>query len=455
MEEIEMSQNLISRRDWVKLTGAAPVVAASLTTACSHEHAAAKTVQEDPRVTADRVRRMQWWHDAKFGMFIHFGLFSVLGKDVWNYESEGWTMSDYEPLVKQFNPKPGSPLEWAKLARRAGQKYMVLTTKNHDGFCLWDTKTTKYSAAHAACGRDIISEYVEAARSQGLRVGYYFSLFDWHHPDGERCLTDPAARERFVSYTHEQIRELLSNYGKIDILWYDGARPSLGPDGWQSVKMNEMVFRLQPDIIVNDRNGLKGDFSTPEQRISAEEGERAWESCMTLNQSWGYHAADDEWKPPKTILRNLVTCARDNGNYLVSIGPRADGSVQKEAIDLLSKVGEWMDRNCESIYGTRTSKVNRFEYAGITRKGNTLFLHVHAWPGKEIQIGAIVTKARSARFLATGKPIQFDQNSNRLRFHDIPATAPDHPTTVIAVEFDSEPVQDMLAHRRTIPRTAV
>lgn len=402
---------------------------------------------------ASRSNRMEWWHEAKFGMFIHFGLFSVLGKDVWNFESEGWTMAEYERFMKEFNPHPGAPREWAKIARRAGQKYMVLTAKNHDGFCIWNTETTHFNSMHAPCKRDIVQEYVEAARAEGIKVGLYYSIFDWHHPDGERCMDDEAARVRMVSFAHEQIRELMTNYGKIDVLWYDGARPNLGAKGWESERMNKLVFRLQPEIIVNNRNALPGDFGTPEQKIVAED--RAWESCMTLNESWGYHAADDEWKTPKQILRNLSLCVRDNGNYLVSIGPRADGSVQKEATDLLGKVGEWMSRNGTAIYGCQRSKVTRFQYAGLTRKGDTLFLHVHAWPGSEIRIGAITTKARSARFLVSGKPIQFDQDANRIRFRGLPATAPDTPITVIAIEFEGEPVQDMVTHRRTLKRTGV
>jgi alpha-L-fucosidase len=328
---------------------------------------------------------------------------------------------------------------------------MVLTTKNHDGFCLWDTKTTKFNSLNAPCKRDIIAEYVESARAEGMKVGFYFSIFDWHHPDGERCMDDEAARRRMVDFTHEQIRELLTQYGKIDLLWYDGSRPNLGAKGWESERMNKMVFELQPDIIVNNRNALQGDFGTPEQKIVAEE--RAWESCMTLNQSWGYHAGDDEWKTPKEILGNLALCVRDNGNYLVSIGPRTDGSVQTEAIESLSRIGEWMSRNGACVWGCERSKVTRHQYAGITRKGNTLYLHVHAWPGSEVRIGAMVTKARSASFLATGKEIKFDQNADRIRFYHLPKKAPDSPVTVIAVEFDSEPVQDMVTHRRTKKRT--
>jgi len=217
--------------------------------------------------------------------------------------------------------------------------------------------------------------------------------------------------------------------------------------------MNKMVFDLQPDIIVNNRNALEGDFGTPEQKIVAED--RAWESCMTLNESWGYHATDDEWKTPKHLLRNLALCVRDNGNYLVSIGPRPDGSVQPEAIALLSKVGEWMSRNGSAIYGCQRCKVTHYEYAGLTRKDNTLYLHVHAWPGSEVRIGAMVTKARSARFLESGKAIRFDQTAERIRLYDLPKAAPDNPATVIAIEFDSEPVQDLAGCRRMKKRTQV
>lgn len=219
--------------------------------------------------------------------------------------------------------------------------------------------------------------------------------------------------------------------------------------------MNQMVFDLQPDIIVNNRNALDGDFSTPEQKVVPEKEGRAWESCMTLNESWGYQAADDEWKPPKTLLRNLALCVRDNGNYLVSIGPRPDGSLQQEAVNLLTNIGRWMDRNGEAIYGCQRSKVTRFQYAGLTRKGNTLFVHVHAWPGSEIRIGAIMTKAVSAHFVASRKKILMEQDSERIRLYSLPKKPPDHPITVIAIEFESEPVQDMVLNRHNKKRPAV
>jgi alpha-L-fucosidase len=269
------------------------------------------TPQNQPQASsdpgeADRIRRMKWWHEARFGMFIHWGLYSVLGRHEWAMEEEGIPVAEYEQLAKRFQPAPNAARAWAKLAKAAGQKYMVMTSKHHEGFCNFDTKFTNYCAPKQGPGRDLVHEYIEAARAEGLRFGFYYSLMDWHHPDGARCATDPEARKRFVEYTHGLVRELMTNYGKVDVLWYDVDWP-LNADQWESERMNKMVFGLQPDIIVNNRNGLPGDFSTPEQEIVAEKGTRAWESCMTLNDSWGYQRADDNWKNPKTVIRNLVS----------------------------------------------------------------------------------------------------------------------------------------------------
>ncbi len=198
---------------------------------------------------------MQWWHEARFGMFIHWGLYSVLGRHEWVMENEAIPVADYEQLAKRFQPKPNAARAWAKLAKQAGQKYMVLTSKHHEGFCNFDTKLTNYCATKQGPGRDLVHEYVEAARAEGLRFGFYYSLMDWHHPDGARCATNEDARKRFVEYTHGLIRELLTNYGKIDVLWYDVSWP-LDAQAWESERMNKMVFELQPDIIVNNRNAL-------------------------------------------------------------------------------------------------------------------------------------------------------------------------------------------------------
>jgi alpha-L-fucosidase len=318
---------------------------------------------------------------------------------------------------------------------------MVMTTKHHEGFCLFNTQYTDYCAPKQACGRDLVQEFVDAARGEGLRVGFYHSLMDWHHPDGARCATDEAARRRFVDYVHGQIRELLTNYGKIDILWYDVAWP-LDAKGWESEKMNRMVFELQPDIIVNNRNKLEGDFSTPEQKIEAATGGRAWESCMTMNDSWGYQRADDNWKTPKTVVRNLITCARDGGNYLLNIGPKGDGSIPEESVRIMTTVGKWMDRNGHTIYESEHCQPRRSNYASFTHKGNTLYMHVHYWPGGDVSISGLRTKVKSAKLAVTGKAVEVAQDDFRTHLTGLPMKAPDEPVTVIELECESEPTQD-------------
>jgi alpha-L-fucosidase len=417
----------MTRRDYFQLLGAGAAMAAASSTS-------AATAGD-----ADRDRRMQWWHEARFGMFIHFGLYSLLGRHEWAMEMEGIPVAEYEQLAKRFNPKPNAARAWARLAKQAGQKYMVMTTKHHEGFCHFNSKLTDYCAPKQAAGRDLVKEYVDAARAEGLRVGFYYSLMDWHHPDGAICATDEQARRRFVDYIHGQIRELLTNYGKIDILWYDVASP-LDAKGWESEKMNAMVFQLQPGIIVNNRNKLPGDFATPEQKIQADE--RAWESCMTMNGSWGYQKADDDWKTPKTIVRNLVTCAHDTGNYLLNIGPKADGSIPEESVKILTTVGKWMDHNGPAIYQSEKCQPRRSALAGFTRKGNTLYMHVHFWPGETASLGGLMNQVKSARLLGTGREVKFEQDKFRVRFLNLPAKAPDEPVTTIAVECDGVPKQD-------------
>jgi alpha-L-fucosidase len=456
-----------SRRDYLKLLAATTGFAATAPLAMAQEANASKPATQ-PVPPPEHERRMKWWHEAKFGMFIPWGLYSVIGRHEWAMESEGIPIPQYEILAKHFNPKPNAARDWARLAKQAGQKYMVMTTKHHEGFCNFDTKLTDYCAPKQANGRDLVGEFVDAARAEGLRVGFYYSLMDWHHPDGARCATDEAARQRFVAYTHGLIRELMTNYGKIDILWYDVDWP-LSPDQWESQKMNDMVFQLQPDIIVNNRNGLPGDFSTPEQEIRAADKGRAWETCMTLNDSWGYHKADDSWKTPKTIVNNLITCARGGGNYLLNIGPKPDGSIPQESVEILQAVGKWTSQNGASIYGTERNDFEGHVYANFTQRGNTAYAHVTYWPGNTsaeqwlsfyqppsvISFGGWRTKVKSARLLVGDKPLAFTQDDLSLRITGLPATAPDQPATVIAIECDGKPEMSHEYVRRTRTRFKV
>src|SRR4051794_8531716 len=404
-----MDDNRISRRGWLKGAGASvAAVAASRASLATPQQVTVAQQQpaESPAINADRDRRMQWWHAAKFGMFIHWGLYSVRGRHEWAMEDEAIPIKDYEQLAAQFKPKLNAPRDFARLARAAGQKYMVMTTKHHEGFCLFDTKLTNYCAPKQGPGRDLVKEYVQAARAEGMRVGFYYSLMDWHHPDGARCATDEAARRRFIDYIHTHIRELLTNYGKVDVLWYDVSWP-LDAQGWESEKMNKMVFELQPDIIVNNRNKLPGDFQTPEQRIEA--SDKPWEACMTMNDSWGYQRTDDDWKSPKTIVRNLLTCTRDSGKYLLNIGPKGDGSIPQPSIEILSSVGKWMDKHGDLIHKADRCQVKRSEFALFTRQGNTLYIHAYFWPGETLALGGLQQQVLSAKMYATGQPVKFEQ----------------------------------------------
>ncbi len=425
----------MTRRDYLQMMSAAAAAAQSGRAAAGD---------------ATRAERMKWWHEARFGMFIHWGLYSVIGRHEWVMENEGIPVKEYEQYARQFKPKPNAARDWARLAKQTGQKYMVMTTKHHEGFCHFDTRLTDYCAPKQGPGRDLVREFVDAARAEGLRVGFYYSLMDWHHPDGARCATDEEARRRFVDYIHGQIRELLTNYGKIDILWYDVAWP-LDAKGWESEKMNDMVFQLQPQIIVNNRNKLDGDFSTPEQQITAD-SKHAWESCMTLNDSWGYNRGDDNWKPPKTVVRNLITCARDTGNYLLNIGPRGDGSIPEESARIFTAAGKWLDRNGAAIYQSEPCQPRRSNYASFTRKGNTLFMHVYFWPGSTVSMGGLRNKVKSVRLVAGGRYVAFDQDDFRLRMTGLPEQAPDDPVTTLAIECDGEPRQDTDYVRKERPR---
>jgi alpha-L-fucosidase len=219
--------------------------------------------------------------------------------------------------------------------------------------------------------------------------------------------------------------------------------------------MNDMVFQLQPEIIVNNRNKLPGDFSTPEQHITPEKGGRAWESCMTLNDSWGYQRADNDWKSATTIIRNLISCVRDGGNYLLNIGPRGDGSIPEDSVRVLQEVGDWMSKNGDTIYKSDLCQPRRSNYASFTRTGNTLFMHVHFWPGADVDMCGLMTKAKSARLYATNQRLDFKQDPYQLKLYNLPRQPPDHLVTTIAIECESEPTQDNIFVRKEKPRDSV
>jgi alpha-L-fucosidase len=407
----------------------------------------------EEQTAATRDSRMAWWREARFGMFVHFGLYTVLGRHEWAMAIEDWPVEEYEKLADKFHPKPGAPREWAKLAKDAGMKYMVMTTRHHEGFSLWDSKVNPYNSVNYGPHRDIVREFVDACREYDLKIGFYSSCMDWHHPDGGAAAYDSAARKRFNDYIYGLNEELLTNYGKIDILWFDVPEPMQNWEGWNSLEMNQKLRAIQPGIIINNRSRLDEDFGTPEEHVTPEKG-RDWEACMTFNGlSWGY--VDKEQVGPysynaQRILRMLSTCAGGGGNLILNIGPQPDGSVPPEAVEPLTTVGKWLAAYGECAYG----KVSVSDAAwghqcsgicGTSSKGNIVYLWNWIWPKDgELIAGGYTTPLKSAVVLgADGKntPLKFTQEKYRILFYDMPKEPQDKiaGVAIIKLEFNGEP----------------
>ncbi len=399
----------------------------------------------EQQTAASRDERMAWWRDARFGMFVHFGLYTQLGQHEWAMSVTDFPISEYEKLAGQFCPKPGAPREWAALAKKAGMKYMVMTTRHHEGFSLWDSKANPYNSVNYGPKRDIVREFVDACREYDLKIGFYSSLMDWHHPDAWRCAFDTDARRRFTDYIEALNTELLTQYGKIDILWYDVSEPMNSWEGWDSLARNQRLRRLQPDLIINDRSKLDEDFGTPEEHVTP--SERDWEACMTFNGiSWGYvdsaQAAPYSYNAQR-IVRMLHTCAAGRGNLLLNIGPMPDGSVPPETVAPLEEVGRWLAVNGEAVYGRKDrNDGNSFSWiCGTSRSGSTVYVWNWIWPKQgTLYLGGIRTPVRSVRVLGGGE-LPFVQDGHRLILNNLPDSSPDKilGIAVLAVEFAGEP----------------
>lgn len=352
----------------------------------------------------------EWFVKARFGLFIHWGLYSMPARHEWvrNYEEIPNEIYD-EKYFKRFNPDLYNPEEWAKMAKKAGMKYAVITTKHHEGFCLWDTKLTDYKATNTPAKRDLIREFVDAFRKEGLRIGFYYSLIDWHHPhftiDMHHPLRNHPEKEKlnkerdmskYREYLHGQIRELLTEYGKIDLLFTDFSYP--GPDGkgkddWDSENLVKMIRKLQPHILINDRLDLEDewDFKTPEQFVPFKwpevNGKKViWESCQTFSGSWGYHRDEATWREPDELIKTLIDCVSKGGNLLLNVGPTSRGEFDYRVKERLEKIGEWMYYHSDSIYGCteapeefKTPKDCRLTY---NSEKNRLYVHIFSWPYK-------------------------------------------------------------------------
>jgi alpha-L-fucosidase len=430
---------------------------------------------ENPLITARRDRT-RWFLSDRFGMFIHWGLYAIPARGEWVRSVERISNEAYQPFFDQFNPDSYDPKAWARLARQAGMKYAVLTAKHHDGFCLFDSRLTDYKSTNTPSGRDLVREYVEAFRAEGLKVGLYYSLLDWHHPDypafGDRHhpMRDnadyqdrPRDFSRYLEYLHGQVRELLSNYGRIDIIWFDFSYDDMNGETWKAADLVGMARSLQPHILIDNRLGgsgesnrnfgtknppvYAGDFACPEQIIPPEgfvdEDGRSvpWEACMTLNKNWGYAAADQDFKSAQQVIRALVECVSKNGNMLLNVGPDARGVIPAPCVETLSQVGQWMQKNSLSIRDCDRSEFPKPDWGRYTQNGKWLYAHIYERGIGPLNLRGLAGKIKHARLLADGSEIKLERPWMTTEypadaFIDFPSAAlPDGLDTVVALEL--------------------
>ncbi len=394
-----------------------------------------------------KSKRMAWWTDARFGMFIHWGLYALPARHEWVKNSERMTNEQYQKYFEEFNPDMYNPKEWARMAKEAGMKYVVLTAKHHEGFCLFDSKYTDYKATNTPFGRDIIREYVDALRAEGLKVGFYYSLIDWHHPDytidrvhPQRQETDSAYvrlnkhrdMSKYREYLKNQVRELLTNYGEISVIWFDFSFP--GKNGkdhndWGSVDLLKMVRSLQPGIIIDDRLDLKDmdggwDFESPEQYKVEKWPERNgkkvfWETCQTFSGSWGYYRDENTWKSTPQLLELLIESVSKGGNLLLNVGPTARGVFDFRAQDRLKAMGEWMKYNNRSIYNC-TEAPAEFVAPPNTLltynpKTNRLYVHLLSYPMGNLTLKNMGDKVKYIQFLHDASEIKFHSGNGEAK----------------------------------------
>lgn len=372
-----------------------------------------------------------WFVHDRFGLFIHWGIYALPARHEWVKHRERIRDEDYQVYFDHFSPDLYDPRVWAREARNAGMKYVVVTTKHHDGFCLWDSALTDYKATRTPWGQDLLTPLVEAVRAEGLKAGFYHSLIDWHHPefpiDGTHPLRDDVAFKatqahrdirQYAEYLHGQTRELLTQFGPIDLMWFDfsySQSPRFwsgkGKDDWQSERLLAMVRELQPGIIVNDRLEIGGDLKTPEQYqpqgwLRQDGKPVVWEACQTLNGSWGYDRDNLDWKPVDLLVRMLVDAVSKGGNMLLNVGPNARGEFDPLALDRLRGIGAWMRLHDRAIYGCTASDFTPPPDCRYTQNGNRLYLHLFAWPFKHVHLEGLAGRVEYAQLLNDASEIR-------------------------------------------------
>lgn len=410
----------------------------------------------------------RWFRDSRFGLFIHWGPYSAYGRGEQIMFREHLDPDKYVQTACAWNPVLYDPTVWAATARRAGLRYAVLTTRHHDGYCLWDSQYTDYSSARQAPKRDLVGEYVEAFRAAGLRVGLYYSLLDWRIPayfDGPEI--DPDGWQSTRQYIHNQVEELLTNYGHIDEFWFDGLWPR-SADDIRSLELVEKMRALQPHILINNRLGKPtkktasadggegagesdeiGDFGTPEQHIVADPN-RLWEACMVSGwRLWG-SVIGERWRPADLLLDMLCECAERGGNLLLNVGPQADGQLPPEFVERVLAIGRWLDVHGEAIFAADGGNVTEFITRGrqIT-SGSNLYLLIKFWDGRpSMRVADLVTPVKRAVLLTTGQELAFTQDGHELVIDGLPQESPTPLFPVIKLECDGRPQANQWGRER-------
>jgi alpha-L-fucosidase len=427
----------------------APVALAFLVTGAAAANTPSDYLKAQPQV-------VEAWQDMRFGMFLCWGPVSLTGKEIgWSRgaprggefrvrEGQGETPVEvYDNLYKQWRPDKYSARQWVQLAKDAGQRYMIFLVKHHDGFCLYDSKLTDFKSTgpESAWKHDVMRDVADACHELGLKLIVYYSQPDWHHPDYRS-----KNHQRYIAYLHGQMRELCTNYGRIDGFWFD-----LGgtPEDWDSERLFKMMRTLQPWLIINNRCGLPGDFDTPEQRLGQFQLERPWETCMTLNSQWSWKP-DDSIKSLKQCIDVLVTCAVRNGNLALNTGPMPDGQVETRQAGRFRKIGQWLKQYGESIYGTRGGPfVTRADWGGSTRKANTIYVHILEWTDDSICLPPLERKI-VAHSLLTGGRAELEQSDEGICIK-VPLRHRQALDTIVRLELDGtamdiEPIFMVPAH---------
>ncbi|HEX3812572.1 MAG TPA: alpha-L-fucosidase [Mycobacteriales bacterium] len=416
--------------------------------------------------------------DRRFGLFIHWGLYALAARHEWVKNREELTDEQYQRYFDNFDPDLFDPTAWARSAKAAGMRYAVLTTKHHEGFALWDSDLTDYKATKTPWGKDLVGAFVEAFRAEGLGVGFYHSLIDWHHPEFPVDVVHPQrndleARRRsagrdvgkYADYLHGQVRELLTRYGQIDVMWLDfsypgrtfqdGSPAGKGQADWRSAELLAQIRELQPGILVNDRLDIPGDFLTPEQYQPAGPMTRdgrpmPWEACQTLNGSWGYDRDNLDWKPVDMLVRMLVDSVSKDGNLLLNVGPTGRGEFDPRALVTLGGIGDWMRQHSRSIYGAGPSDLTPPPDCRYTQRGGRLYLHVFAWPMRHLHLAGLGGRVRYAQFLHDASEVKFTVHDPATRAQnttmgglaadtvtlDLPIQRPDVAVPVIELYLD-------------------